>query len=147
MIKEERDEEAGRHEQGNGPGRGNIVTTCLEVTGKDDEAAFGPDRRNAVERRSNPDKGGLEVLRESQHVEAVGSGIMGGRAEGHQPEEGQGILKETSGRDGRANASERGPDEKLHQKNPVTLRPEEVDQGAPERLYHPRERERAGVKG
>ena len=55
--------------------------------------AFGSDRGDAVEGRSDPGKGSLEIFGEPQHIKAVGSDVMGCRAEGHQPEEGEGVLK------------------------------------------------------
>ena len=106
MIKEEGRKDGSRHKEGDGPGCGDIMTASFEVTGKDDEPALGPDRGDAVEGRSHPDKGGLEMLREPQHVKAVGGDIMGCRAEGHQPEEGKGILKEPGSRDGERNAGQ-----------------------------------------
>jgi hypothetical protein len=39
------------------------------------------------------------------------------------------------------------PDKELHQNNPVTLRPEEVNQRTPEWFNDPRKIEPAGVKG
>ena len=123
------------------------MAASFEVTGKDDEPALGPDRGDAVEGRPHPGKGGLEILRQPQHVKAVGGDVMGCRAEGHQPEEGKGILEEPAGRDGEGDAGQGRSDEELHQKDPVALRPEEVDKRAPERLDHPGKIEPACVKG
>ena len=147
MIKEEGQKDGSRQKEGDGPGGGDIVTASFEVTGKDDESALGPDRGDAVEGRSHPDKGGLEMLRKPEHVKTVGGDVMGCRAEGHQPEEGKGVLEEPGGRDGEGDAGKRCPDEELHQEDPVALRPEEVDKGAPEGLDDPGKIEPACVKG
>ena len=106
MIKEEGRKDSSRHKKGDGPGCGDIMTASFEVASKNDEPALGPDRGDAVEGCTHPDKGGLEILRKSQHVKAVGGDVMGCRAEGHQPEEGKGILEEPASRDGERNAGQ-----------------------------------------
>ena len=77
MIKEEGRKDGSRHKKGDGPGCGDIMTASFEVASKNDEPALGPDRGDAVEGRSHPDKGRLEVLRKPQHVKAVRGGVMG----------------------------------------------------------------------
>ena len=123
MIKEEGRKDGSRQKKGDGPGCGDIMSASFKKTCKDDEPALGSNRGDAVEGCSHPDKGGLEMLWKPQHVKAVGSDIMGCRAEGHKPEEGKGILEETGSRDEERNAGQHRPDEELHQKDPVALRP------------------------
>ncbi len=106
MIKEESSKDGSHKKEGDGPRSADIMAASFKKTGKDDEAALSRDHGEAVEGCSNPNISGLEVLGEPQHVKAVGSSVMGCRAEGHQPEEGKGILEESSSRDSERNAGE-----------------------------------------
>ena len=106
MIKEEGCKDGSRHKEGDGPCLRDIMTASFKKACKDDEPALGRNHGDAVEGRSHPNKGGLEMLREAQHIKAVGGGVMGCRAESHKPEEGKGILEEPGSRDEEPNAGQ-----------------------------------------
>ena len=122
-------------------------TALFQGSRQDDEDPLGGDHRDPVEDRPHPDEGRLLVLLEAEHVEAVGGDVVGGRAEGHDPEEGEGVAEEAGRRDRQGDAGERRPDQELHRDDPEPLRPEHVDEGAPERLDHPGEVEPGRVEG
>ncbi len=147
MIKENGCKDSSRQKESDGPSSWDRITASFQVTCKDDEPALGGDHGNAIKNSSYSDKGGLERLREPEHVKTVSSGVMGCRAESHQPEEGKGILEEPGLRDAERNARKRRSNEELHQKDPVALRPEEFEKRAPERLDDPGKVEPARIKG
>ena len=105
------------------------------------------DRGQAIESGAYAHKPSLLVFVESEHVEAVGSDVVGGTREGHHPKEEQRSLQPERGGDGEGDPSEGRSDEQFHRHNPPSLGADEVDKGAPQRFNDPRQVEPRGIKG
>ena len=84
---------------------------------------------------------------ECQDVKAVGGDVVGGTAEGYEPEEGQCCLYPEGSRNGEGYSGKAQAYKKLHGEYPPALGLDGIDERTPEGLYDPREVEPAGVKG
>ena len=102
--------------------------------------------RTASSRASIADVEGLVLLGESQDVESVGSDVVGGAAEGHQPEEAQGAAQPPRRIEGEGHAGQRSAHQQLHHHNPPALRAQGIHQRTPQRFDDPRQIEPAGVE-
>ena len=71
---------------------------------------------------------------------------MRGGTEGHNPEHRQRVAHEIRCGQGQRNTAKRSANGQLHSQNPESLRPQEIDKGAPKRFNHPRQIKPAGVK-
>ncbi len=120
---------------------------AFNIPGKDDEQSLACDHSHPVERAPDPDKPGLIVFIEPNHVKAVGSDIVGSRTECHQPEECQCVSEKGRHRDGQCDATKSSPDNQLHRHNPEALGSQDVDNRTPERLNHPWKVEPARIQG
>ena len=85
----EGDEEACHTVEHNTPGVLDVAGDDLEVAGKHHQQSLAHNRRDTVECGTDAYEVSLVVLLKSEHIEAVGSDVMGGTGEGHQPEESQ----------------------------------------------------------
>ena len=94
--------EQARHEiEHQTPGVTDIAGNHFKIARQHDEKALSHNGRNAIEGRTDAHKLGLLVTVEPQHIETIGSNVVGGTGEGHQPEEGQGALQPIGARDGK----------------------------------------------
>lgn len=74
----------------------------LDHAGEDYQCSLAGNCGYAVECASDSDKKRLLVFRQGEHIEAVGSNVVSGRGESHEPEYSKGELKECRSRDGEA---------------------------------------------
>ena len=77
------------------------------------------------------------MLFESQHVEAVGSDVVGGTGKGHQPEEGQRPLQPVRGGNCEGHTTESRTNEQLHGDDPPTLGADDIDERTPQWFDNP----------
>ena len=84
---------------------------------------------------------------ETEHVETIGSNVVGGAGKCHNPEEEQRALKPERRRDGEGYTTKGGTDKQLHSENPPALGLHNIYKGTPQGLYNPRQVEPRGVEG
>ena len=72
-----------------GPGLGHIAVVNFQVAGHHQRDTLPHNVGHTIERTANADKQTLPVRIKRQHIEAVGSNVVGSTTESHQPEEGQ----------------------------------------------------------
>jgi hypothetical protein len=82
----------------------------------------------------------------AEHVKSVRGDVVGGRTERHDPKKGQGIADESRRRDREGHTGERRADHQLHRDDPEPLRPEHIDERAPEGFDHPGKVEPTGIE-
>ena len=83
----------------------DVACDHLQITCQHHQQTLSHDGGNTIERRADAHEVSLVMLLKSEHIEAVGSNIVGGTREGHQPEEGQCALQPIGGRDGKRHAA------------------------------------------
>lgn len=146
MIGKEEEEECGQEGEGERPGAGDVACEVFQAAGEHDEQALPGDGGDAVEGAADADVHGLLVWREGEHVEAVGGDVVRGRAEGHQPEEGECPLQGVGRGDGECDSGQRRAYDELHRDDPPSLRAHQVDDGTPEGFDDPGQIEPRGVE-
>ena len=92
MVEPQGDEKACDKVEDQAPGETNAAGEHLQGTCKAYEQSRGEDRGDAVECGADTYEVGLLVLVETEHIETVGSDVVGGTGKGHQPEEGERAL-------------------------------------------------------
>ena len=102
--------------------------------------------RYAIEGAANAHEERLLVSVKSYHVESVGSNVVSGAAEGHEPEESHSVLNELRCTYGESHTSDGNAYHELHHYYPPAFGPEDVNDGTPQGLDDPREVEPAGIE-
>ena len=100
MVERQGDEQHSQNQEHGGPGQLHIAGGGAQAAGQVDQRALAGDHREPIKRAAHADERRLPVLRQAQHVKAVGGDVVGGRTEGDQPEHGQAELKKMGQRRG-----------------------------------------------
>ena len=146
MPQPEGDEETGHTIEGDTPGVLDITGDHLKVASQHHEQSLPENGGNAIEGGTDAYEVSLVVLLQSQHIEAVGSNVVGSAREGHQPEEGQRALKPIGRWDGEGHTTECRTDEQLHRYYPPALSLDDVYKRTPKWLDDPRQIEPRGIE-
>lgn len=88
MVEPESDENTCHEKESDAPGIGDVSAALFQIACQHDEQALSCYIGYAVECAPDTYEKGLSVTVKSEHVETVGSNVVGGRAESHQPEYG-----------------------------------------------------------
>ena len=147
MVEPQGQQTACQREEGDAPGVRGTAGHFLQPSGQHDEQPLSGNGGKAVEGAADAHEEGLLVRRKPQHIESVGGDVVGGGAEGHQPEHGQGGLEEMARRDGEGNAGQSRSQQQLGDDNPPPFGAEQVDKRAPQGLDDPGQVQPAGVEG
>src|SRR5581483_2075614 len=110
------------------------------------EQPLAEDHGDAVKSAANADEKRLLLLGGGKQVKAVNGNVLCRRTEGQQPEERECVLKKVRGGNGERHAGETAADDQLRDPNPLPPRLQNVHDGTPERLDHPRQVKPACVK-
>ena len=146
VVEPEGDNHSGKDEERDAPGVADASGRFLEQSGQHDEQSLSGNGGEAVERTPDAHEQGLLVGGESEHVEPVGGDVVCGRAERHEPEDGQCGLEEMVGGESERHARQSRSQKELHADNPPPFGSQQVDKRAPERLDDPGQVEPAGVE-
>ena len=92
VVEPQANEETCNEVEDEAPREGDAAGEYLQGAGKAYEQSGGEDRGDAVERGAYAYEIGLLMLVETKHIKTIGSNVVGGTGEGHQPEEGQRAL-------------------------------------------------------
>ena len=114
-----------------------VAPNDLQISCNHHQDTLSENRGQTIERRTDSHKVSLVMLIESQHIESVGSNIVGSTGKCHHPEEEQSSLQPERCRNGERHTSEGSTNEQLHGDNPPAFCLHQINEGTPQGFDYP----------
>ena len=146
MIEPEGDEKTRHAVEHQTPRELDITREHLKIACKHHQQTLTYDGSYTIECASYAHEISLFVLVETEHIETIGSDVVSGTRESHQPEERQRALKPIRSGNGEGHTTKSRSDKQLHGNNPPALGLDDIDEGTPQGFYHPRQIEPGGIE-
>ena len=151
VVQRDQEEDGCRHAKRDLPRHGNVARLALDEAGNEHQSTLTEDRSHTVKDAADADKRGLAAGTVGQHVEAVGSDVMGSTGEcsddeqhKREPEDADRRVATSNGcsigmRQRQRQQNEHRGHYNLHGDNPPAFGLHHVHNGTPDALEEPRE--------